>query len=177
MRLVDQDGLILAERFANGGVDGYDFFQTYIRFFVNAPTDATLQLFQSAGEGDQAVIETSIDITLLPGGQRSIDLLAPRVNAKICNDINVGGYSLTFEGTVPVTLAERDGTEISVVPATGGGVDFRDWGLTLPNIATDSPRALLLSVHESSARDGSTIDMTRIPISLYPAQHPSCTTP
>ena len=174
MRLVDENGLVLTERFAmGGGADGYDFFQTYMRFFVNEPTNATLELFQSAGEDDDLAVDLSIPLTLLPG-QRAIDLIAPEVNATICGPINVAGYSLTFEGNVPVTLAERNGSQLSLVPATGGGTSYRDWGLTLDSVVAETPRALLLSVHESSARDGSIIDMTRIPISLYPAGHPNC---
>ena len=156
-----------------GGVDGYDFFRTHVRFFVNEPTMATLEFFQTAGEGDELPVEAAIPVTLLPG-QRAIDLVTPAVNATVCEFVNVRGYSLTFEGNVPLTLAERDGIELSVTPATGGGTEYRDWTFLLDSVAVDAPSALLFSVHETSAQDGSTIDMTRVPIAAYPAGHPAC---
>lgn len=157
-----------------GGAAGYDFFETYIRFFVNEETEATLEVFETAGEDDDPTPEVSIPLTLLPNGQRFIDLYGPEIGADVCNQINIAGYSLTFEGTVIIMLALRNGSPILETFTTGGGVDYRDWGTSIGNLVGNEPLPLLVSVHESSARDGRAIDTTRRPISVYPAGHSKC---
>lgn len=174
MRLVDENGYVLAERSAmGGGVDGYDFFQTYLRFIVTEPVEATLEFYQTAGEGDDLPVQASIPVTLLPG-QRSVDLLEPSVNDIVCGAFTASGYSWTFEGNVPVTLYWRNGAEVAVKPAIGGGVEYRDWNITLNEFSVSEPQPILLSVHDESAEDGSQIDTTRIPLSMYPIGHPAC---
>lgn len=174
IRLLDSDGNVLAERAALGGsAEGHQFFHTYLRFVVTEEVSGTLELFEFAASGDNQPPDVVIPLTLLPG-QRFIDLGTPNPGDNFCGTVAVAGYSLTFEGNVPVTLAERDGTPITTVPTTGGGQAYRDFGLTIEDVTVDEPRPLLVSAYEVSAADGVQIDTIRIPISVYPVGHAAC---
>jgi len=55
----------------------------------------------------------------------------------------------------------------------GGSTDYRTFQ-ELVALPVDQPTPLLLGFRELSARDGSPIDWTRIPVSVYPAGSSAC---
>ncbi|MBX2998783.1 MAG: hypothetical protein KF893_09765 [Caldilineaceae bacterium] len=169
MRLLDSQGTLIAERYAMGGsVDGYDFFHTHLRFFVSEVQTGTLQIFEEDAENGGAAYTVTIPLTL-GTRQRHIDVDWPKPgDAQICTPM-IGGYSETFEANVVVTLSDRNGTSVAApTPTEGGNLGFyRPFSASVPYTVT-VPTTLLIGAHETSPMDGSDVDYTRIPISLYP---------
>jgi hypothetical protein len=169
MRLLNSQGTPIAERYAMGGsVDGYDFFQTHLRFFVSEVQTGTLQIFEEDMENGGAAYTVSIPLTL-GMRQRQIDVDSPKPgDAQICTPM-ISGYSDTFEANVLTTLSDRNGTPVATPqPTEGGNLGFYwPFSASMPYTVT-VPTALLIGAHESSPKDGTDVDYTRIPISLYP---------
>lgn len=172
IRLTTTEGLLLGERFTRGGgVDGFDFFHTYIRFNVTEPTDAILELYEQSGpDGVGSLI--AIPLTLLPG-QRFIDLHRPTVGETICGAAAVSGYSLTFEANVTIQVDNRDNSPRQTNFTLGGGVAYAPFNTQLP-LAVTGPTPLLVGAYEISAADGELIDWTRVPVNVYSAGSQAC---
>jgi hypothetical protein len=176
LRLTDADGEVLAARTAQGGsVDGFAFFDSYLRFTLAEEITGTLEVFEVSAKDGSEINKVSIPLVLLPG-QRVVDLDRPQTGATVCSPIFVSGYSNTFEAAVLVTLSERDGTEIGATPAQGGNLGFyADFSMIISH-TVDSPQPLLVGVAEGSPAGFGYVDYTRVPVSLYPAG-PECPIP
>lgn len=169
IRLKDADtGEIVGERFAMGGGVEHKFFDTYIRFetFSEDPQPALLELFEIDPVSGDEINGVEIQLTLLPG-QRVLDVWEPAVNAKVCSPFEVAGYSWTFEGNVVLELQDRGGNSLLIVPATGGGTMYDVFSGEL-NPPGDVVGPAIVSATETSARDGTLIDQTRIPVTILP---------
>lgn len=167
LRLLDSEGKVIAERFAIGGsVDGYDFFQSRLRFYVDAEESGTVEVYEESAEDGSPLHKVTIPVVLMPG-QRVIDVDSPKPDQALCSPM-ISGYSDTFEANVVVTLSDRSGAEVVSPESTMGGNlgFFRPFSESL-TYAVSTPEALLIGAHETSAKDGSKIDYTRIPVSLY----------
>ncbi len=174
LRLTDGDGNVLAERIATGGgVDGYDFFRTYLRFFVAEPTSATLELFESSAEDGSEINKVTLPLTLLVG-QRFIDVDVPAPGALVCEAVTITGYSTTFEATVAVEVDDRSGEVLYETFAAGGGNGIYNTFSKSLAVSADLPVPLLIGAREESARDGSAIDWTRIPFAVLPTGDARC---
>lgn len=176
LRLRLTDGTVLAERTTQGGGTEHRFFHSYVRFEIleqdPQPHDATLEVFEISAKDGSEINKVTIPITVAPG-QRSIDVLQPAVGAKVCNPIPVAGYSFTFEANVNLAAQSREGATVIEDNAMGGGIDYQDWGAELGPVAPPQ-RAVLVSVHDHSAKDGQAIDETRIPVTLLAAGSNAC---
>ena len=174
LRLTDGEGTVLAERFATGGgVDGFDFFRTYLRFFVPEPTSATLEVFEISAEDGAEINKVSLPITLLVG-QRFIDVDAPEPGQLVCEMVTIAGYASTFEATVAIEVDDRAGDVLFETFAMGGGNGLYDTFSKSLALSADLPVPLLIGAREESARDGSAIDWTRIPFGVLPVGDPRC---
>lgn len=167
MRLLNSQATPIAERFATGGsVDGYDFFHSRLRFYVDEEESGTIEVYEESAEDGSHLHKVTIPVVLIPG-QRVIDVDSPKPGDPLCSPI-ISGYSNTFERNVVLTLSNRSGAEVATPqPTEGGTFGFFEpfsGSLTYP---VSTPEALLIGAHETSAKDGSKIDYTRIPISLY----------
>ncbi|MBX7237155.1 MAG: LysM peptidoglycan-binding domain-containing protein [Caldilineales bacterium] len=176
LRLSLTDGTVLAERTAQGGGTEHRFFHSYVRFEIleqdPQPHDATLEVFEISAKDGSEINKVTIPITVAPG-QRSIDVLQPAVGAKVCNPIPVAGYSFTFEANVNLAAQSREGATLLEDNAMGGGIDYQDWSAELGPVPP-TQRAVLVSVHDHSAKDGQAIDETRIPVTLLAAGSNAC---
>jgi hypothetical protein len=168
MRLSAAGGEVLAERTAMGGsVDGFAFFDSYLRFTASEEISATLEVFEVSAKDGSEIHKVSIPLTLLPG-QRVVDLTSPRTGDKLCSPIYVNGYSNTFEANVLVTLSARNGTVLTSTSTLGGNLGvYADFNTTLDHSVT-APQPVLVGVTEGSAAGFGYIDYTRVPVSLYP---------
>ncbi len=168
MRLSAARGAVLAERTAMGGsVDGFAFFDSYLRFTASEEMSATLEVFEVSAKDGSEIHKVSIPLTLLPG-QRVVDLNSPRTGDKVCSPIYASGYSNTFEANVLVTLSARNGTVLTSTSALGGNLGlYADFNTTLDYMVT-APQPVLVGVTEESAAGFGPIDYTRVPVSLYP---------
>lgn len=169
LRLTDGDGNVLAERNTLGGsVDGFDFFHSYLRFTLTAEISATLEVFETSAEDGSEINKVTVPLQLLPG-QRFVDLNTPTAGAVVCDPLIVRGYSNTFEANVVVELRSRDGAVLTQTNAMGGNLGiYADFSATLDHSA-DASAALLIGAYEVSARDGTPIDETHIPVIFTPA--------
>ena len=164
LRLTDGDGNILAERNTLGGsVDGFDFFHSYLRFTLTDEISATLEVFETSAEDGREINKVTVPLQLLPG-QRFVDLNTPTAGTVVCEPLIVSGYSNTFEANVVVDLRSRDGEVLTQTNAMGGNLGiYADFVATLDHSA-DASEALLVGAYEVSARDGTPIDETHIPV-------------
>jgi len=168
LRLTDKDGQVLAERNTLGGsVDGFDFFDSYLRFTVSTPISATLDVFETSAMDGSEINKVQIPVVLWPG-QRVIDLHTPTGGAQVCNPVLVSGYSNTFEATLAVTLNARDGAQLALTPTMGGNLGiYADFSTTISHTVS-APQPRLVGAFEESAAGFGPVDQTMIPVELYP---------
>jgi hypothetical protein len=167
LRLLNSEATPIAERFTIGGsVDGYDFFHSRLRFYVDEEEAGTIEVYEESAEDGSPINKVTIPVVLMPG-QRVIDVDSPETGQALCSPV-ISGYSNTFEANVLVTLNDRSGAAIVPPKSTMGGNlgFFRPFSESLI-YAVSTPEALLIGAHETSAKDGSKVDYTRIPVSLY----------
>jgi LysM repeat protein len=169
LRLRDEAGEPIAERFTMGGSgDGFDFFQTSLRFVTDRRQDATLEVFEISAKDGSEIHKVTIPLVILPG-QRSIDIDWPTVGATVCSPVSISGYSDTFEANVIVSLRQRDGTMLVEDFAMGGTLNFYQWFNTSLSHTVSAPQAILVGAEGEEAGDA-----TRIPVTLYPAGSAQC---
>lgn len=174
LRLTDKNGQVLAERNALGGsVDGFDFFNSNVRFTVSEQISATLDIFEKSAKDGSEINKVQIPLILLPG-QRVIDLNTPGVGGTVCHPLLVAGYSNTFEATLAVTLNQLDGTEITRTIAMGGNLGvYADFATTISHTVT-APSPVLVGAFEESAAGFGQVDYKRVPVAVYPAGTTAC---
>ena len=174
LRLTDNLGQVLAERNTQGGsVDGFAFFDSYLRFTVGEMISATLEVFESSAKDGSEINKVTLPIVLLPG-QRVIDLNTPSVGAQLCNPIDVHGYSNTFEANVAVTLQQRNGAALATVSTLGGNLGIYADFSTLISHTVTGPQPVLVGAFEESPAGFGLVDYTRHPVALYPAGSAVC---
>lgn len=174
LRLTDNNGQVLAERNTLGGsVDGFAFFDSYLRFTVSEMISATLEVFDTSAMDGSEISKVTIPVVLLPG-QPVIDLNRPTVGEQVCNPVLVNGYSNTFEANVVVTLDRRDGTELALTTTLGGNLGvYADFSTLISHTVT-APQPVLVGAYEGSPAGFGLVDHTRIPIELHPAGSGVC---
>ncbi len=174
LRLTDQHGQVLAERHTLGGsVDGFDFFDSYLRFTVSEMISATVEIFETSAMDGSEIHKVSIPVVLLPG-QRVIDLNSPPLGAQLCNPVFVRGYSNTFEANVVVTLQLRNGTPLALTTAMGGNLGIYADFSTLISHTVTAPQPILVSAYEVSPAGFGLVDQAVTPIELHPAGSAVC---
>jgi len=174
MRLLDEENNVIAQRNATGGsVDGFDFFQTLLRFVTQEEQEATLEVFeQDAATGDEINL-VSIPILILPG-QRLIDVEQPTVGAAVCSPFIISGYSNTFEGNVVIELSERDGSNIDLDNTNGGTLGLYAEFLASAPLDVSEPQPLLVGAYDLDAAGLGAVDLTRVPVAIYPPESVTC---
>lgn len=179
IRLHDATGEVIAERYAMGGGTEFNFFHTYIRFDTMKLQDATLEVFEISAMDGAEINKVEIPIKIAPG-QRTIDLLSPKVGETVCGLIRVSGYSDTFEANVVIAAWPRDIEAINEVPTSGGNIGiYRQFDEMIepfsPEIGFEpgTPQAMFVSAYESAGADGY-IDWTVIPITSHPEGSAAC---
>lgn len=174
LRLTDKDGQVLAERNTLGGsVDGFAFFDSYLRFTVGEMISATLEVFDTSAQDGSEISKVTLPVVLLPG-QRVIDLNQPTMGAAVCSPVFVQGYANTFEANVVVTLDSRAGTQLALTTTLGGNLGvYANFSTTISHTVT-APQPLLVSAYEGSPAGFGLIDHTRIPVELHSAGSVVC---
>lgn len=169
LRLSDEAGEPIAERFTMGGsVDGFDFFQTSLRFVTDRRQNATLEVFEISAKDGSEINKVTIPLVIQPG-QRSIDIDAPAVGADVCSTVPLSGYSDTFEANVIVSLRQRDGALLADDFTMGGTLNFyRPFSTGLAHTVS-APQAILVGAEGEEGGDA-----TRIPVTLHPAGSARC---
>jgi hypothetical protein len=174
LRLTDKDGQVLAERNTLGGsVDGFAFFDSYLRFTVSEMISGTVEIFETSAKDGSEINKVTIPVVLLPG-QRVIDLNQPTVGEQVCNPVLVAGYSNTFEANVAITLNHRDGTQLALTTALGGNLGLYADFSTVISQTVAAPQPVLIGAYEESAAGFGPIDQTRIPVELHPDGSAAC---
>lgn len=102
----------------------------------------------------------------------SIIVTAPASGATVTSPVHVAGQARVFDATVSLTLFDANGDEI--VSTTTNAAE----GQTLSAFSTDvsftvtSDTPACLWVFESSARDGSPVNVVQVPLTLRPTGLP-----
>jgi len=99
----------------------------------------------------------------------SIIVTAPAANAAVTSPIHVTGQARVFEAVVSLTLFDAAGDEIvSTTAMAAEGQTLSPFSTDVAfSVTSDTPACLW--VFESSARDGSPVNVVQIPLSLRPA--------
>lgn len=174
LRLTDKDGQVLAERNTQGGsVDGFAFFDSYLRFTVGEMISGTLEVFETSAKDGSEINKVAIPMTLLPG-QRVIDINNVTPGGAVCAPVVVAGYSNTFEASLLVELVNRSGSTLNQTSATGGNLGvYAEFLATLESEESEA-QALLVGAYEEAASGDGPVDRTRYPVTLYPAGSEEC---
>ncbi|MEZ4661605.1 MAG: Gmad2 immunoglobulin-like domain-containing protein [Caldilineaceae bacterium] len=174
VRLLDQSGAVIAERNATGGsVDGFDFFHTTLRFVAWDVQRATLEAFEISAQGGSEINKVSAAIIILPG-QRALDLDFPAVGDTVCSPVIVAGYANTFEANLLAAMSQRDGTQLVQNTALGGNLGLYADFVTSLEYSTAAPQPILISASGADAIGLGPVDMTRVPVSIYPTGTTQC---
>ena len=99
---------------------------------------------------------------------------APAVGATVCSPVIISGYSNTFEATLAVDLAARNGAVITQTSTMGGNLGvYSDFTASLAyTVAT--PQPILASAYEAAASGFGLVDQTHLPVSLFPPGSSQC---
>ena len=174
VRLLDQNGAVIAERNATGGsVDGFDFFHTTLRYIAWDVQEATLEVFEVSAQDGSEINKVSTGIYILPG-QRTVDLDFPAIGDTVCSPVVVAGYSNTFEASLLAQMSQRDGVLLTQTPATGGNLGLYTDFVTSLEYAPAAPQPILVSASGSDGIGLGPVDQTRVPVSIYPAGTTQC---
>lgn len=167
VRLRDSKGDVIAERHTQGGsTDGFDFFHTRLRFYINAEQDGLVEVYETSAKDGSELHKVTIPVVLLPG-QREIDIDYPAVGQAVCAPVGISGYSNTYEAHVNTLLANRNGSVVQTQHAMGGNLGmFGIFSVSLPYTVT-VPQPMVVGASGTSGRELGPIDETRIPISVY----------
>jgi hypothetical protein len=128
----------------------------------------TIRRVQMAGEGGEVLVG--------PRGRNAYqDVLplivveSPTIGARVSNPVTVSGIANVFEATVSLRILDAAGDEVArtFTTATCGTGCWGEYSVSVP-YSVDREQAGTIEVFESSAEDGSMINVVRIPVTLTP---------
>ena len=153
---------------------GFDFFHTSLRFTVEEPTAALLQISETDAANATRMHHSEFNVILLPG-QRTIDLRRPSVGAVVCGSVPILGYSDSAQGRIYLELRTTGGEIIEQASTIGGQHGhYRDFFVQMDPIS-DKPMPLLLSASApGSSGPYNRLDETVVPFTHYPADTEGC---
>lgn len=96
----------------------------------------------------------------------NISVRAPQANSVVSSHLIVEGMERTFEQNVVLRLKDRDGNEIVKTSVQGSAPDMGIHGPYRAELVFEKPKTAtgVLEVFQQSAKDGSEIDMVRVPV-------------
>jgi hypothetical protein len=94
---------------------------------------------------------------------------SPLIGARVSSPVTVSGTANVFEATVSLRILDENGKEIAntFTTATCGTGCRGDYSVSVP-FNVDHQQQGTIEVFESSAQDGSPINLVRIPVTLLP---------
>lgn len=106
--------------------------------------------------------------SLSPTPKLNVTVESPRPNDKVTNPIIVKGQARVFENTFSYALKDTNGNKLyenfAMTDAPDAGI-FGNYTVKIPVPAT-APKNLVVEVFEYSAKDGSVINLVRVPVTL-----------
>lgn len=167
VRLRDSKGEIIGERPTQGGSsDGFDFFHTRLRFFVNAQQNGTVEVYELSAKDGSEIHKVTIPVILQPG-QRVLDVEYPTPGQAVCTPVIISGYSNTYEANVVASLHTRSGNLITMTTTMGGNLGiYQNFSAVLSRTLTTT-QPLLVDLYGGDGQGIGLVDQTRVPISLY----------
>lgn len=124
------------------------------------PTIESVAFGGTAGAVDRATYED-----LLP----AITVESPLIGATVSNPVTVSGTANVFEATVSLRILDADGKEIARTFTTATcGTGCRGEYTVSVSYAVGSQQRGTVEVFESSAKDGSAVNVVSIPVTLTP---------
>lgn len=123
---------------------------------------------------EATVTITATPVITTPNGwsdpELPIELFSPVGNGFYHSPLEVTGFSQTFEGNVNLRLSDADGNSLAERSTIGGAVDGFDFFHSYLRFTVTEPITGLLEVFETSAKDGSEINVVTVPVTLLPGQ-------
>lgn len=107
-----------------------------------------------------------------PGGGRldPIEVTAPERNAAVTSPVTISGTADVFEATVSIRILDEMGNVIQETFTTAAcGTGCRGDYTETVRFSVDGEQAGTIQVFEFSAKDGSMINVVRIPVTLMPS--------
>lgn len=117
----------------------------------------------------------TVSPTASPSGspqEANITVTSPKSGATVRNPITVTGKARVFENTFAYALKDTTGKVLyenfAMTDAGDAGI-FGNYSVKIP-VPVNAPRDLIVEVFEYSARDGSIINLVRVPVRLASQQ-------
>jgi hypothetical protein len=172
-RLVDDDGAELASgtTMASCGTGCRGDYRTSVKFVADGDQPATLELFEASAKDGSPIHVVQVPVTLtgstFQSGQGGVLVQTPEAGSVQFSPISVTGKANVFEATVSMRLVDDDGNELAATFATAtcGTGCWGDFQAALA-FSVDHDLPAWLEVYQSSAEDGSPLDLVRIPVTL-----------
>jgi hypothetical protein len=99
----------------------------------------------------------------------AITVESPSVGQRVSNPVTISGTANVFEATVSIRILAQDGTELARTFTTAScGTGCRGDYSVAVNYSVDAEAPGTIEVFESSAQDGSAINVVDIPVILTP---------
>ncbi|MBX3015794.1 MAG: LysM peptidoglycan-binding domain-containing protein [Caldilineaceae bacterium] len=102
--------------------------------------------------------------------EQPIELFSPVGEGLYHSPLEVIGFSQTFEGNVNLRLSDAEGNILAERSTIGGSVDGFAFFHSYLRFTVTEPVTGTLAVFETSARNGSEINVVTIPLKLLPGQ-------
>lgn len=104
----------------------------------------------------------------MPTPEANITVSSPKPNDKVSNPIIVKGQARVFENTFSYVLRDKAGNKLyennAMTDAPDAGI-FGNYTVKIP-VPVSAPKDLVVEVFEYSAKDGSVINLVRVPVEL-----------
>jgi hypothetical protein len=119
--------------------------------------------------GDGSVLPRAWTRAAFGGLLPAILVESPIIGARVSSAVTVSGTANVFEATVSLRILDENGKEIArtFTTATCGTGCRGDYSVSVP-FNVDHQQQGTIEVFESSAQDGSPINLVRIPVTLLP---------
>ncbi|MEP6476292.1 MAG: Gmad2 immunoglobulin-like domain-containing protein [Actinomycetota bacterium] len=171
IRILDEAGNVLAETFttATCGTGCRGDYTIDVPFAVHAEQPGVIQVYEVSAMDGSRINTVRIPVTLVPDRVGAIEVLTPQPNTAVTSPVTVSGTADVFEAVVSIRIIDEMNNVIAETStmATCGSGCRGDYSEPV-RFVVDREQVGRIVVFEYSAKDGSMINVVRIPVTLAP---------
>lgn len=171
IRILDEAGNVVAETFttATCGTGCRGDYSIDVPFRVRAEQPGVIQVYEVSAMDGSRINTVRIPVTLVPDRVGAIEVISPQPNTAVTSPVTVSGTADVFEAVVSIRIIDEMNNVIAETStmATCGSGCRGDYSEPV-RFAVDREQVGRIVVFEYSAKDGSMIDVVRIPVTLVP---------
>lgn len=135
------------------------------------PTQLPVEQVPAVTQSTATVTINPTVIAATPRAEVNIIVQSPKGGDKAKSPIAIKGRARVYEATVHVVVKDSAGNQIGKVfaTATAAGPEWGDFEIQVPIDKLDTEQRGMVEVFSYSPRDGSTMNLVIIPVTLLPA--------